>query len=187
MSYFDVDEHIKKKRKKEKLFSDVKDSRTGDIQSYPLVEPTEEDEEKENQEDEVQKKEKEEIGEKDPLEKEEEKPRLQMEYDTERVGKKTVCEFEMVLGYGLNWDIPGKIKDWVDERIDLKDSAKVYLKRENPDETPPVQKLVIEGSGHDNRCRWCRSFWTSIVTASKDGSFKIEKENTCIFQQKLDG
>jgi len=45
MGYIDVDEHIKKKRKEEKLFQVKKDSKTGRYVSFPTIKPNEEDEE----------------------------------------------------------------------------------------------------------------------------------------------
>jgi len=44
MGYLNVDEHIKKKRKEEKLFQVKKDSKTGCYVSFPTIKPNEDEE-----------------------------------------------------------------------------------------------------------------------------------------------
>jgi len=49
----------------------------------------------------------------------------------------------------------------------------------------PLQlRLEIAGQGHDNRCRWCRTFRTGLKTACEDrfGPDAFLQENTCQYE-----
>jgi len=175
MSEFDIDKYIERKREEEKAFANVKDPRTGDYVSFPSIEVSEEDTIKVKNE--IKKKPK-----KKDIKKEEEKPKLRFKYSNDGIGRQTICEFEMKLDYGMHWEIPWRIKDWVDERVDIKGSGNAFLNRINYDENLPILNLVITGSDKDNRCRVCKSFWTSMLTESEDSSFEIQERKKCYFE-----
>ncbi len=175
MKGFDVDEYIKKRRKKENLFGIKKDSKTGRYVSFPLVD----EETEENIKEEYVEKREIESDIEDELE--EELPTICINYDKEEIKNHIICKWNIELAYGMDWDIPKNISEWVDSKVELKDSAKAHLYRANSSETPPILNLVIGGRGEDNRCRWCHSFWTAIVNRGEKSSFEVDKESSCIF------
>lgn len=161
-----VDELIEMKRQQENLFGIIKDIKSRDYVSFPLVEGLKEVELKEV---ELKK------------DKENEKPIVKIDYCRERLRNLTICEWRIKLALGMDWKIPWKLKKWADEKIERKGHARTDLFRMNENETPPELSLFVVGSGHDNRCTWCRSFWTAFMNTSKDKSFEIDRSKICRF------
>jgi hypothetical protein len=113
--------------------------------------------------------------------KEKERPIVKIDYEKEIYQNLNICFWRMNLAYGMDWDIPWDLQKWADNKIELKDNAKVWLTKANEDDIPPELYLIIAGKGHDNRCTWCKSYWTAFKNKSEDRSFEIDKSKTCIF------
>jgi len=76
-----------------------------------------------------------------------------------------------------------EVREWVDGRIKLGNSARIWIKRENPDEYPAVYRLIISGRGSDERCTWCRSFRTALREKIKGLGFEIKEIDACTFER----
>ncbi len=112
-----------------------------------------------------------------------ENPVVKVDYFKDYEQGRTICEWKIKLAMGMDWSIPQDIKNWAKETVKLGDNARAFLDRTNPGKMPPELSLVIAGSGHDNRCTWCHSFWTAFKNRSNDESFKIHKSEGCIFEK----
>ncbi len=75
-----------------------------------------------------------------------------------------VCRWSIELDDGISGKEVVKVKDWANDTVALKRSARTWLKRVNPQEHPAKYELIISGRGADDRCRWCSSFRTALGT-----------------------
>jgi len=196
MGRFDIDEEIKKKRNSITLFGNTKDDVTDETRSYPSVNADDEinisnkkstktektkDHEKNKKRDippfdDIKKK-----NTKDK-EKRSKKPLVEVDYFNEIIENNIICRWEIKLDYDMNWKTPKNLKKWCDNRILLKNNADTDLKVNFHENQPPTVNIFIIGKGKDNRCKWCRMFWSSFVTASKRESFVLDKKNTCKYK-----
>lgn len=97
-------------------------------------------------------------------------------------GSFIVCRWAIELPKGVHGKEIVDIKKWTDETVNLKRTARVWLKRTNPDEYPPKYELIISGRGEDERCTWCRSFRTSLETHMKKLNCSIDQHGSCDFE-----
>ncbi|GEM_PF-4645684 len=178
-SGFDIDRQIKKNRKKEKLFGSAKDKRTGDTVSYPYID-------KEGLEEYVKTTEKTEeevtCEDSETIEPGKKDKQVCIVYSNDYERGINTCEWNIKLACDMNPKVLKNLEQWVNDRIRLRYPASVYLSRENKDKDIPIYNLTVSGSGSDNRCRWCKSFLTSLKTFADRREFDIKKEGKCPFE-----
>lgn len=179
---FDVDKHIKNKKKKENLFGTIKDHKTGQYVSFPYID-------KEGLESSIESEIIDDFSWEEPLPEQEKSPTnekdrvVEMDYSNQYLNSISICEWEIKMAYGMNWNLLEYIESWVNDNVELKEPGKVYLdKTSKKGEMPPKFKLIISGSGNDHRCIWCRSFLTSLSTIAEKDSFDLIKNGACRFE-----
>lgn len=185
MPEFDIDEFLKKKRNRENLFGVIKDRKTGSYISYPSIPISKVPKKEQTPLKEPVKPEKEpieiikpEISETETV-LEKTRPVVKAFYEDDSQHSLMICFWQINLPYGMDWDIPWQIQKWLDTRIDVKESAKIWLNRDEEEFNPPILYLTVAGKGKDKRCTWCKSYWTAFTSYSEERSFDINKQNTC--------
>lgn len=99
---------------------------------------------------------------------------LQPEY-----GRFILCTWRIE---GIQWKTIEEIRKWTDKTVHLEGNTRIWLKRKNPDEYPAEYELNIKGRGHDDRCTWCKSFRTALITKIKEElHYSIEEIGGCDF------
>jgi len=117
---------------------------------------------------------------KDFIKKESDLPLLILKYDFSEDDELFTCEFEIGLPDNVD-ELEKKIfevKEWVDRRIPYARKKCCMDKKEK------IITLVIKGKGHDGRCKWCRSFRTSLKEFLSENELAgIRQNNFCRFDK----
>ena len=93
-----------------------------------------------------------------------------------------VCRWSIALPDGITWKNLEAVRDRTDEKVTIAQTAKVWLKRDNPGVYPPKYELIISGRGEDGRCTWCRSFRTYLESYMRTLGCSINQSGECIFE-----
>jgi len=94
-----------------------------------------------------------------------------------------ICTWAIGIPEGVRGKEIIDIKKWTDETVDLKPTARAWIKRVNPNRYPPKYKLIISGRGYDDRCTWCRSFRTAMESHMEKLNCSINQNGSCEFEE----
>jgi hypothetical protein len=98
-------------------------------------------------------------------------------------GNLIICTWAIDIPEGVRGKEIIDIKKWTDETVDLKPTARAWIKRVNPNKYPPKYKLIISGRGYDDRCTWCRSFRTAMKSHMEKLNCSISQNGSCEFEE----
>lgn len=102
-----------------------------------------------------------------------------LNFSKENWGDSIDCKFIINIPNKISEDELKELEGWVDDKVKTKDfSTSIGLEKINPHKF----ELLINGIGHDNRCRWCKSFRTALKTFCNKKRLNFQQMSFCKFE-----
>jgi len=105
--------------------------------------------------------------------------KLNLRYRRPEFEESILCEFDINLIEGTEEIIKKifEIRDFTNKKAFLR-GAKCELQKNGND-----FRLIISGRGHDGRCRWCRTFRTTLAKSLFDLKVDVSQNQFCRFDK----